>query len=136
MDSGNLAGHLIALGNACREMIDRPVVGPEWLAGIADAVGLIRESLLALPDDRRTLTVTRKHLDDAIERLSASLRQAPAAPADMAGLLGSLRLTRTPSPISRERSPRNGATVRAPTCCRMRRPCAHPSGVTSAISRS
>ena len=28
VDSGNLAGHLIALGNACREMIDRPVVGP------------------------------------------------------------------------------------------------------------
>ena len=37
VDSGNLAGHLIALESACREMIARPVVSPEWLAGIRDA---------------------------------------------------------------------------------------------------
>src|SRR5208282_4182701 len=30
VDSGNLAGHLIALGNACREMIARPVVDRQW----------------------------------------------------------------------------------------------------------
>ena len=27
VDSGNLAGHLIALGNACREMVGAPVAG-------------------------------------------------------------------------------------------------------------
>ena len=31
VDSGNLAGHLIALANACREWIARPVAGPERL---------------------------------------------------------------------------------------------------------
>ena len=36
VDSGNLAGHLIALGNACREMIARPVLDRQWLEGIED----------------------------------------------------------------------------------------------------
>jgi cyclic beta-1,2-glucan glucanotransferase len=69
VDSGNLAGHLIALGNACREMIDRPVAGPKRLAGIEDALGLTRESLRALADNRRTQTVTRKQLEDALDAL-------------------------------------------------------------------
>ncbi len=80
VDSGNLAGHLIALGNACREMVGAPVTGLEWLAGIDDALEITRESLRGLPDDRRTLTVTRKHLEDALDALStaasASLRSA------------------------------------------------------------
>ncbi len=53
VDSGNLAGHLIAVGNACREMLGRPVIGPQWLAGIGDALALTRESLRVLADDRR-----------------------------------------------------------------------------------
>ncbi len=60
VDSGNLAGDLIALGNACREMIGGPVVSPQWLAGIADALELTRESLGALTDDKRTHTVSSK----------------------------------------------------------------------------
>lgn len=80
VDSGNLAGHLIALGNACREMIDRPVLGPQWRAGIEDALAITRESLRALADDRRTQTVTRKQLNEALDALAASLREAPAAP--------------------------------------------------------
>jgi cyclic beta-1,2-glucan synthetase len=71
VDSGNLAGHLIVLSNFCREIVQAPVVGLEWLAGIDDALELTRESLRQLPDDRRTLTVTRKHLEDALEALSA-----------------------------------------------------------------
>ena len=38
VDSGNLAGHLIALGNAMREMVGGPVAGPRWRAGIDDAL--------------------------------------------------------------------------------------------------
>src|SRR6185295_15554840 len=34
VDSGNLAGHLIALANACREFSDAPIVSPQWRAGI------------------------------------------------------------------------------------------------------
>ena len=31
VDSGNLAGHLIVLRSACREMVAAPVIGPERL---------------------------------------------------------------------------------------------------------
>ena len=39
VDSGNLAGHLIALGNACREIVAAPVVNPHWAAGLEDTLG-------------------------------------------------------------------------------------------------
>ncbi|MFI5394795.1 MAG: GH36-type glycosyl hydrolase domain-containing protein [Candidatus Binatia bacterium] len=91
VDSGNLAGHLIALGNACRQMIGRPVVGPDWSAGIADALGLTREALGALTDDRRTQTVTRKQLDEALDTLAAPLQGSPAeTPAGVAGRVAAL----------------------------------------------
>ncbi|MBI1818354.1 MAG: phosphorylase [Deltaproteobacteria bacterium] len=93
VDSGNLAGHLIALSNACRELVGRAVVGPQWFAGIADALGLTREALGALADDRRTQTVTRKQLDDALNALAVSLDESRAeTPADVAGLLGEIVL--------------------------------------------
>src|SRR5207245_1960822 len=41
VDSGNLAGHLLALSNACREIVRTPVLATEWLAGIEDAVELM-----------------------------------------------------------------------------------------------
>ena len=92
VDSGNLAGHLIALENACREMTGRPVVSPEWLAGIRDTLALTRESLRALADDRRTQTVTWKQLGEALEALAASLSPAPETPAGVAGRLAEMIL--------------------------------------------
>ena len=38
VDSGNLAGHLVALGQACQDILTRPVLGPQVLSGITDAV--------------------------------------------------------------------------------------------------
>jgi cyclic beta-1,2-glucan glucanotransferase len=92
VDSGNLAGHLIALGNACREMTGSPVVNPRWLAGIEDAVALTRAGLDALTDDRRTQTVTRSQLHEALAALAAVLRSATATPAGVAGQLAELVL--------------------------------------------
>jgi cyclic beta-1,2-glucan glucanotransferase len=74
VDSGNLAGHLIALANACREWIDHPVADREMLAGIEDSLALMREFLQGLPDDRRTQTITRQQLGVALDALSAVLR--------------------------------------------------------------
>ena len=82
VDSGNLAGHLLALGQACKEIIDRPVLGPHILSGIADAVLLVRESARAIIDDRRTQTVTHKHLDEALDALTAALTSVPVTPRD------------------------------------------------------
>lgn len=74
VDSGNLAAHLIAVANACREWIGVPVAQAASIAGIEDAMRLTREALHALPDDRRTQIVTRRQLQDALDALSASLR--------------------------------------------------------------
>jgi cyclic beta-1,2-glucan synthetase len=73
VDSGNLAGHLIVLGNACREIVGAPVTGEECFAGIDDALEITREAVRGLSDDRRTLTVTRKHLEDALDALSTAV---------------------------------------------------------------
>jgi len=75
VDSGNLAGHLIALANACREWIGSPAAGGEAFAGIEDALNLTREALRALPEDRRTQTIEPRQLDAALDALGAALRR-------------------------------------------------------------
>ena len=45
VDSGNLAGHLIALSQACRDLMQRPPFGPEVLRGLRDALQLVRDSV-------------------------------------------------------------------------------------------
>ena len=82
VDSGNLAGHLIALAQACQEIIDRPLLGPKVLSGIADAILLLRQSARAIADGRRTQTVTRKHLDEALDALTAALNSVSSTPGD------------------------------------------------------
>ena len=90
VDSGNLAGHLIALGQACQEIIDRPLFGPHALSGIADAILLLRQSARATVDDRRTQTVTRKQLDEALDALTTALSPVPVTPGDWVARLTEL----------------------------------------------
>ena len=71
VDSGNLAGHLIALANACREWAAQPLTDERRLAGIADALELMREEAGRLREGRRTQTVTWRQLDDALAVLAA-----------------------------------------------------------------
>jgi len=88
VDSGNLAGHLIALANACRQWIGRPVAaGPDLVAGIEDGLSLTREALEGLPDDRRTQTITREQLGDALDAVAAALRRSPMPPEDVGARL-------------------------------------------------
>ena len=75
VDSGNLAGHLIALANACREWAAQPLSDERRLAGIADALELMREEAGRLRDGRRTQTVTWRQLDEALAVLAANLRR-------------------------------------------------------------
>ena len=76
VDSGNLAGHLITLANACREWTVVAPTAAQRLTGIADALDLAREATDNLRDGRRTLTVTWHQLDDALATLSARMQQA------------------------------------------------------------
>src|SRR2546427_11096746 len=91
VDSGNLAGHLIALAHGCREMIDRPVLGPAALAGIEDAALLVRESARALAGDGRTQAATRQRLDKALDAGTAAVPARPPPPATRAGRLAGPR---------------------------------------------
>ena len=50
VDSGNLAGHLIALANACREWQGSSLDGARCLAGIADAIDITRAEAAPLRD--------------------------------------------------------------------------------------
>jgi cyclic beta-1,2-glucan synthetase len=87
VDSGNLAGHLLALGNSCREMIEKSPIGPRLLAGMEDTLGLLREALDKIADTRRTHIVTRKQLSNAVDAMIASLRSVPADSVDWANCL-------------------------------------------------
>ena len=92
VDSGNLAGHLIALGNACREIITRPVLDSQWTAGIEDLIALTRESLAMLAADPRTHIVTPKQLDEALDGLSVVFRSEPQTPAAASAQIAELLL--------------------------------------------
>ncbi|MDP1873109.1 GH36-type glycosyl hydrolase domain-containing protein [Phenylobacterium sp.] len=74
VDSGNLAGHLIALANICRQWTSLNPSDSVRLAGIADAFALTREALQSLraPGDRQT--VVWRQLEEASEGLVNSTR--------------------------------------------------------------
>src|SRR6185503_20248659 len=88
VDSGNLAGHLLALAQACEGFVERPPLDASALDGVADALEIARESAAAIPDDRRTLTVTRRQLDDAFESLAVALHATPSTPDEWTRRLG------------------------------------------------
>jgi cyclic beta-1,2-glucan synthetase len=90
VDSGNLASHLIALGHACREIIDRPLLPQTALAGIEDVALLVRESAHAPADGRRMRSVTRQRLDEALEAVLAAVKEVPEA-AEWSGRLAGLK---------------------------------------------
>ncbi|UCC83715.1 MAG: hypothetical protein JSW46_01930, partial [Gemmatimonadota bacterium] len=79
VDSGNLAGHLIALAQACRGIMHRPLLRPEILEGIGDALALLLESLEKAEHPQRTQTVTAEQLSEAAESLSGLLEDPPTA---------------------------------------------------------
>lgn len=83
VDSGNLAGHLIALANACRAWRLAACIRPP-LTGVADAAAIACEEAAPLRTGPRTQTVTWNQLDAALSGLAAAARTA----ADSATLAG------------------------------------------------
>ncbi len=68
VDSGNLAGHLIAVASACDGWATAPVVHLQGdFEGIVDAAAILGETLEALPDDRRSVRPLRQRLAERIE---------------------------------------------------------------------
>ncbi|MEY2402199.1 MAG: hypothetical protein QOJ08_2310, partial [Ilumatobacteraceae bacterium] len=98
VDSGNLAGHLLTLSNACRQMIEQPLPFDAALTGIGDGLTLTRRAADAIGDERRSQTLTRRHLDEALEWPSLD---GPATPDAWATHLRSVSsLARTLSDVT------------------------------------
>jgi cyclic beta-1,2-glucan synthetase len=98
VDSGNLAGHLIALANACASWHGDPPPPTAAIGGVDDSLVLAREALLALPDDRRTHLVSHRELTHALEALAAAVSfedgsGGPEALATQAGSVADLART-------------------------------------------
>ncbi|MGN6550992.1 MAG: GH36-type glycosyl hydrolase domain-containing protein [Pararhizobium sp.] len=81
VDSGNLAGHLIAVSSACAEWAEAPSAhlygGVE---GIADTAAILSDCLAALPDDRKNVRPLRRRVEERIigfHRAIETLRKEP-----------------------------------------------------------
>jgi cyclic beta-1,2-glucan synthetase len=88
VDSGNLAGHLIALANTCAAW-RRGLAGAAAIkVGVSDSLALAREALQAMPDDRRTHLVTAQELVGALDDLADALPRLPDRLDDLAAGAG------------------------------------------------
>ena len=90
VDSGNLAGHLLALEQACMDVTRAPVFSARDLTGVRDGVLLMREALDAASDERRTLTVDRGQAHAALDEVESLLSVQPGNAAEWAVLWGKL----------------------------------------------
>jgi cyclic beta-1,2-glucan synthetase len=73
VDSGNLAAHLLALANSCREWTDHSVPLSAAVTGIEDSLALARDALQQLPDDQRTQVIVRRELVSAFDTFASTL---------------------------------------------------------------
>ncbi len=87
VDSGNLAGHLIATWSFCQELAKRPVIPADWRAGIADALALLQAALAGGPDSKE-----RRELDRAIQSVATALETHTTTPTAIAAELATLAL--------------------------------------------
>lgn len=90
VDSGNLAGHLLALGNGCRDLIQQSSIEGDWFAGIDDAIQLLRDALEKIPDQGLSHTVTKKQLSQAVDGLATAFLSKPVDAADWTARFGRL----------------------------------------------
>ena len=116
VDSGNLAGHLLAVANACKEWGRSPMVAASRLAGIADTLGLTAEHAAHLPLGRRTQTVTPRQLDDLLAAITHTLASASPSEETLATRLSELAVEAATmvdiaSAIALERSDGSGSDL-------------------------
>ena len=90
VDSGNLAGHLVALANACSEWAGLPLTDERRLTGVADTLKLMQEAAGELRRARGARAVMWRELDEALAVLSASLQRKLANGEGIANRLSTL----------------------------------------------
>jgi len=79
VDSGNLLASLWALGQGYHDVLDRPLIGPQALTGLADTLGLLRESLKSESD----AGVTSERIGDLVATVGSLCTQPPAHLSDV-----------------------------------------------------
>jgi cyclic beta-1,2-glucan synthetase len=79
VDSGNLAGHLVALGNACRELTRAPLLC-QWAEGVADALQIAQESLQAAAAEKSATPSVIDRLEKAFDAIAETLKRPPLDP--------------------------------------------------------
>jgi cyclic beta-1,2-glucan glucanotransferase len=89
VDSGNLAGHLIALAHAVEEMAACPCRSRAALAGIDDTVQLVR--LAGMAAAARPRPSGHAHLQEALDRLTTAVQAPPTDSAEWGSRLPELR---------------------------------------------
>ena len=77
VDSGNLAGHLLAVAQGCNDSSSEPLFFPAALTGLGDALRLARTALAGVPDDRRALIVNRSQVESVLEETARLLDEPP-----------------------------------------------------------
>ncbi len=90
VDSGNLAGHLLVLGNSCRELAQKPSIDTRLFAGLQDAIWALQEAL-AGASGRRKQTDTWKLLGNTLNALAPLIKSAPGNPQQWAMRFAKLR---------------------------------------------
>ena len=74
VDSGNLAGHLVAVSSALREWAEAPSAHLQAnLDGLGDVAGILRDALKDLPDDRKNVRPLRRRLEERITGFTTAL---------------------------------------------------------------
>jgi cyclic beta-1,2-glucan synthetase len=87
VDSGNLAGHLIAVSNCLTHWINSPHDLTACLNGIADVLDIIEEDIKDIPNDRSVLKPIRKQLDSELIAFRRLLSKASEMPESVAARL-------------------------------------------------
>ncbi len=80
VDSGNLAGHLVALSNCCSSWMAQPGDVNASLDGIEDNLDIILDGLAAVPNDRHILRPIRKHFESQVSALRRAIGKARETP--------------------------------------------------------
>ena len=91
VDSGNLAGDLIVLGNSCREMAHKSLADGQMFTALKDTIILLRESLVEIGETRQSHAVTRKQLGNAVDAFATMLDFPPADAMEWASLIADLK---------------------------------------------
>jgi cyclic beta-1,2-glucan synthetase len=84
VDSGNLAGNLIALAQICEDIRNHPVFSLSAIQGIKDTVGLLVQEIDHIVDDRRTTGVSLVSLRDAAAKFEERLDRLPNSASERA----------------------------------------------------